>query len=98
MQRYALTRHRFSFEPAAELMDRARQGLGASPMRFWYLPSLLWLDASDSMLRSLCWGGVVLAAAGQNEKAKEFLALATSGKLLPEERALIVKAEESLRR
>jgi predicted Zn-dependent protease len=42
--------------------------------------------------------GVVLAAAGQNEKAKEFLALATSGKLLPEERALIVKAEESLRR
>jgi lipase maturation factor 1 len=49
--------------PAAELMDRARQGLGASPKRFWYLPTLLWLDASDSMLRFLCWGGVVLAAA-----------------------------------
>jgi predicted Zn-dependent protease len=42
--------------------------------------------------------GVVLAAAGQNKKAKEFLDLATSGKLLPEERALIAKAEESLRR
>ena len=32
-------------------------------MRFWYLPTLLWLDASDSMLHFLCWGGVVLAAA-----------------------------------
>jgi tetratricopeptide (TPR) repeat protein len=42
--------------------------------------------------------GVVLAAAGQNKKAREFLDLATSGKLLPEERALITKAEESLRR
>ncbi len=49
--------------PAAELMDQARQGPGASPMRFWYLPTLLWLDASDSMLHFLCWGGVVLAAA-----------------------------------
>jgi predicted Zn-dependent protease len=42
--------------------------------------------------------GIVLAAAGHNEKAKEFLELAASGKLLPEERALIAKAEESLRR
>ena len=41
---------------------------------------------------------IVLAAAGHNEKAKEFLELAASGKLLPEERALIAKAEESLRR
>lgn len=42
--------------------------------------------------------GVVLAAAGRNEKAKEFLALAASGKLLPEERTLVAKAEESLKR
>src|SRR4051812_39391354 len=49
--------------PVAQLMDQARQGLGASPMRFWYLPSLLWLDASDKALHFLCWGGVLLAAA-----------------------------------
>ena len=41
--------------------------------------------------------GVILTAAGKNEKAKEFLALARSGKLLPEERALIAKAEQSLK-
>jgi len=41
--------------------------------------------------------GVILAAAGKNEKAREFLALAESGKLLPEERALITKAEEKIK-
>jgi hypothetical protein len=49
--------------PAAELMDQARQGPGASLKRFWHLPTLLWLDASDTALHFLCWGGVLLAAA-----------------------------------
>ena len=49
--------------PAAELFGQARQVLGASLTRFWLVPSLLWIDASDRMLHFLCWGGVVLAAA-----------------------------------
>jgi hypothetical protein len=47
--------------PAAELLDRARQGLGSSLERFWLLPTLLWLHVSDGMLHLLCWGGVLLA-------------------------------------
>ena len=31
--------------------------LGPGLTRFWLLPSLLWLDASDRMLHLLCWGG-----------------------------------------
>ena len=49
--------------PAAELLERAGQALGPGPTRFWMLPTLLWLDASDRALHLLCWGGVVLAAA-----------------------------------
>src|SRR3954447_10344635 len=49
--------------PAVELLERARQALGTGPTRFWMLPTLLWLDASDRALHLLCWGGVVLAAA-----------------------------------
>ena len=49
--------------PAAEFFDQARRALGPSLTRFWLLPTLLWLDASDRMLHVLCWGGVVLAAA-----------------------------------
>jgi tetratricopeptide (TPR) repeat protein len=41
--------------------------------------------------------GIILAAAGENEKARKYLDLAASGKLLPEERALITRAEESLK-
>jgi Flp pilus assembly protein TadD len=41
--------------------------------------------------------GIVLAAAGEHEKAKKYLTIATSGQLLPEERALIAKAEASLK-
>jgi hypothetical protein len=41
--------------------------------------------------------GIVLAAAGEEEKAKKYLTIAASGKLLPEERALVTKAEESLK-
>lgn len=40
--------------------------------------------------------GVVLAAAGQKEKAREYLRRASEAKLLPEEKALIAKAESGL--
>lgn len=41
--------------------------------------------------------GIILATAGENEKARKYLDLAAAGKLLPEERALITRAEESLK-
>ena len=41
--------------------------------------------------------GVVLAAAGQKEKAHEYLRRASEAKLLPEEKALVVKAESALK-
>ncbi|PZR75150.1 MAG: hypothetical protein DLM73_06060 [Chthoniobacterales bacterium] len=40
--------------------------------------------------------GVVLAAAGQKEKAREHLLRASEANLLPEEKALVAKAESSL--
>ncbi len=40
--------------------------------------------------------GVVLAAAGDQQQAEEFLALSESARLLPEERALIDKARRTL--
>ena len=41
--------------------------------------------------------GVLLAAAGDAEGAREYLKLGASAKLLPEEKALITKAENSLK-
>ena len=51
--------------PAGRRADGSRPGkvLAPSPTRFWCLPTLLWLDASDRSAALLCWGGVVLAAA-----------------------------------
>jgi Flp pilus assembly protein TadD len=40
--------------------------------------------------------GVVLAAAGQKEKAREYLRRAAEANLLPEEKALVAKAESAL--
>jgi Flp pilus assembly protein TadD len=40
--------------------------------------------------------GLILAAAGEKEKAREFLRRANEAQLLPEEKALIAKAENSL--
>ena len=40
--------------------------------------------------------GVVLAAAGQKEKAREYLRRAAEANLLPEEKALVAKAESTL--
>jgi tetratricopeptide (TPR) repeat protein len=41
--------------------------------------------------------GVVLAAAGQKEKAREYLRRASEAHLLPEEKALVAKAESALK-
>jgi hypothetical protein len=40
--------------------------------------------------------GVILAAAGQKEKAREYLRRASEAKLLPEEKALVAKSENGL--
>jgi hypothetical protein len=42
--------------PAANYLQEARS-LGA--MRFWDVPSLLWLSGSDRMLMALCWAGLI---------------------------------------
>ena len=54
---------------------------------------------SESQLRDpslAAYYGILLAAVGENEKARKYLKLAASAKLLPEERALVAKAENSL--
>lgn len=42
--------------PAAEYLQAART-LGA--LRFWYVPTLLWLSSSDHMLMAICWTGLI---------------------------------------
>jgi hypothetical protein len=42
--------------PAADYLQAARE-LGA--LRFWYVPTLLWLNSSDHMLVALCWVGLI---------------------------------------
>ncbi|HEX3969634.1 MAG TPA: lipase maturation factor family protein [Edaphobacter sp.] len=32
---------------------------GIGPMRFWYAPTLLWLNSGDHMLVALCWTGLI---------------------------------------
>jgi hypothetical protein len=41
--------------PASDYL-RYASSLGA--MRFWYIPSLLWLNGSDRMLMTICWLGL----------------------------------------
>src|SRR6201995_4158186 len=41
--------------PAADYL-RFASSLGA--MRFWYIPSLLWLNGSDRILMTICWLGL----------------------------------------
>src|SRR4051794_2483806 len=48
-------------EPAASYLNAARQQLGAE--RFWTLPTLAWISASDTFLKGMCWSGVVLSLA-----------------------------------
>lgn len=54
---------------------------------------------SESQLRNpslAVYYGIILAAVGENGRAREYLKLAGSAKLLPEERSLVTKAESSL--
>jgi hypothetical protein len=44
--------------PAADYL-RSAHSLGV--LRFWYVPSLLWLSSSDRMLMALCWIGLIAA-------------------------------------
>ncbi len=45
--------------PAAELLDWV--GARAGVERYWLLPTLLWLNASDAVLHAVCASGVLLA-------------------------------------
>src|ERR1035441_4573325 len=42
--------------PAVELLEDARS---AAAMRFWAVPSLLWISSSDHMLMALMWAGLI---------------------------------------
>lgn len=43
--------------PAAAMLDAARAQLGA--VRYWLLPSVAWLSASDAALSAYCWLGAI---------------------------------------
>ncbi len=49
--------------PAAEYLARARVVLGSGLATYWRLPTVFWLDASDSALHAMCWGGVAVSVA-----------------------------------
>jgi Flp pilus assembly protein TadD len=54
---------------------------------------------SDEQLRDpsvATYYGLVLAAAGETEKAREFLRRSAEAQLLPEEKALVTRAEKRL--
>ena len=46
--------------PVAKWFPRMRSDFGA-PERYFYFPTLLWLNASDAMLRGLCFAGMAAA-------------------------------------
>jgi lipase maturation factor 1 len=43
--------------PAGEYLQAVTNSLGHA--RYWYAPTLLWLNASSHMLRALCWTGLI---------------------------------------
>src|SRR4029453_12097993 len=45
--------------PVADMLDAMSMVLG--PERYWFLPTLAWLNCSDSFLEFLCWGGAFAA-------------------------------------
>ena len=45
--------------PVGEFLDRAGRILGED--RYWKVPTLFWLGASDQALHAVCWGGVVVS-------------------------------------
>lgn len=47
--------------PAAEFLDGTGRLFGPGLARYWRLPTIFWLNASDPALHVVCWGGVVLS-------------------------------------
>ncbi len=47
--------------PARAFFDSIAQSFGS--VRYFAVPSIFWLNASDGALRGICWAGVALAAA-----------------------------------
>ncbi len=45
--------------PAADFLQAARQQIG--PERYWWMPTICWLNASDGFLHLLCGSGVTLS-------------------------------------
>ncbi|PYQ18491.1 MAG: hypothetical protein DMF79_14850, partial [Acidobacteria bacterium] len=45
--------------PVAPALERIAAAVGLE--RFYLVPTVLWLDASDGAMRALCWSGVGLA-------------------------------------
>ena len=43
--------------PVNLYLDQVAQFVGVS--RYWYAPTLLWLDSSDRALTALCWAGMI---------------------------------------
>lgn len=46
--------------PVADYLKAVADGAGA--MRFYYVPSVFWINASDGALLGVCWAGVAIAA------------------------------------
>jgi hypothetical protein len=46
--------------PMADYLKAAAESAGA--MRFYYVPSILWINASDAALLGVCWVGLAIAA------------------------------------
>jgi hypothetical protein len=41
------------------VVDYLKSAESLSLLRFWYIPSLLWLNSSDLILMTICWSGLV---------------------------------------
>jgi predicted DCC family thiol-disulfide oxidoreductase YuxK len=48
-------------QPLSEFLDAARSQLG--PERYWLLPTVFWLDASNFAIQIICWAGAILSLA-----------------------------------
>lgn len=45
--------------PIADVIKSASDQLG--PERYWYIPMIFWLNASDLMIQIVCWSGIVFS-------------------------------------
>src|SRR5437868_187543 len=46
--------------PASEYLQAVSRS-GVAHLRFWYVPSLLWISSGSGMLIGLCWIGIVVS-------------------------------------